>query len=456
MFLKILFLSEELEEHSALESILKEQFSNVKFVGFKSRIQLLKHLAFDNSFRLMIIECKSQEYDPVGVSREIMKLSGTCCFLFVGEREVLSKVIMGKVDLGKWNLNVYEKPFSQTELFESIQNILVENQENDSNSIVKVNPKNYFPIGIKNFYLFSMVPHDAFIELSRDRFIKAISKNEAYPQHIIKKLAARNIKNLLVEKTSHIRFLEESMKGAGMAMFRRDLSPIKIFQIQISSVVIIHQYMKNIGVSKTVITLVEKIIDATKENITLFENFNDLLHVFPFEQKDIAEKSVLVLYVCEMMIKSLKWSSEITRKQLGLASIIHDCFIQHEELINVGCINNARYKKLPVAMREEFQEHPKKAAMLAEQFFGFSNVEFIIEEHHELPNGKGFPTKKKINKISGISCAFIVAINFVNELSTHGISEKNINQTMDYFGKNYNVGFCKQILKTFENCLKSF
>ena len=455
MLLKVLFLSEELGEHPVLGAILKEQFSNVKFAGFKSRIRLLKHLAFDSTFRLMIIECESSEYDPVGVSREVMKFSGQCCFLFVGNRDVLAKTVMGRIDLGQPNYNVYEKPFVKAALHTTIQNILQENQENEVNPIIKVNPKNYFFIGIKNFYLFSEVPYDAFIELSSNRFVKAISKNEPYQQHVIKEFAARNIRNLFVERTNYICFLEESMESAGEVMFRREISPIKVFQVQVSSVILVHQYVNNIGVSKAVVKLVERIIGATKENITSFESFNDLLHMFPFEQKDVAEKSVLVLYICEMMIKSLRWNSEITRKQLGLASIVHDCFIGHDELVNMGKIDGPEYRKLSEELKEEFREHPQKAAMLAEQFLGFSNVEFIVEEHHELPNGKGFPSKKKINKISGVSSAFIMAVNFVNEMAIHGISDKSIEQTMSHFEKNYNLGFCKQIIKTFEGCLKS-
>ena len=456
MFLKILFLSEDVGEHTVLESILKEQFSNVKFIGFRSRIRLLKHLAFDNSFRLMIVECQSSEYDPVDFTKEVMKLVDQSCFLFIGDRSVLERTIVGRLDLSRWNFNIYEKPFSSIRILESIQNILTDNQENETNPIIKVNPKNYFSIGIKNFYLFTSVPYDAFVELSSNKYMKAISKNETYPQHVIKELAARNIRKLFVERSNYIRFLEESMDSAGKLMFQRDISPVKVFQIQVSSTMLVHQYIKNIGVSDAVIKLVEKIIDATSENINSFDNFHDILCMFPFEQRDIAEKSVLVLYICEMLIKSLKWNSEVTRKQLGLASIIHDCFIRHEELTGIGRIGDAEYKKLSVEMKKEFLQHPGKAAALAEQFAGFSNVEFLVEEHHELPDGKGFPDKKKSNKISGVSGAFIVAVNFVHEMAVNGVSQKSINQTMHYFNKNYSVGFFKQILQAFEGSLKSF
>ena len=452
--MNVLFVSEDLKEHLILESIFERKFPNIKFIGFNSRKGVLKHLVIDDSFRLIIIECKSSEYDPVDLSREIIDFVGEGCFLFIGSKNDLEKAVISRVNLRKWNYNICEKPYSQTEVFELIQDLLVENQDEDKNKIVKVNSKNYFSIGIKNFYLFSSVPYDAFTEVSGDRFMKIISKNEPYSQHIIKQFASRNIRKLFIEKTDYICFLEESMESAGNLMFQKDLSPIKIFQIQISSVMLIHQCIRDIGVSKTVVKLTEKIINATTENINSFENFNDLIQMFPFEQKDITEKSALLLYVCEMIIKSLNWNSEITRKQLGLASIIHDCFIRNEELTNISNLDSMEYKQLPVEMREEFRLHPVKAAELADQFLGFSNVEFIIEEHHERPNGKGFPNKKKINRISNISCAFIMAVDFVNEMATRGISQESVEHTMSYLDKNYNIGFGKKLLKAFENCFK--
>ena len=453
MLLKILFLSEDTGEHLLLESMLKKHFFNIKFFGFQNRIGLLKHLAFDSSFRLMIIECRSHEYNPVDVSCEVLKFVGQRNFLFVGQREVLDKSVRDRLDLIKFHYGIYEKPFTQTGIFDAVQNVLSDNEEEVRNPIVKVDRKKYFPIGIKNFYLFSKVPYDAFIELSKDRFVKILSKNDPYSEHTIKKIVARNVRRLFIEKTSYIQFLEESMESAGSLMYQKEISPVKVFEVQISSVMLIHQYVKNIGVSDAVIRLVGKVIDATVKNIESFDHFKDVLQMFPFEQRDVAEKSVLILYVCEMIVKSLQWNSEITHKQLGLAAIVHDCFIESEELFHMGEITSEEYNNLPEEMKKEFLEHPTKAATLASQFVGFSNVEFLVEEHHELPNGKGFPGKKKVNKISGVSCTFIMAVNFVNQLAIHGISRGSMGKVISDLEKKYNIGFCKKIIKTLESCV---
>ena len=452
--MNVLLISEDLKEHTGFESLFKREFPEVELIGFKSRKSVLRHLVTDNSFRLIIIDCQSGEYDPADLCREINDFARESCFLFIGTRVTLEKTVLNRVNLQRWKFNICEKPYSQIKMCKLIGSLLNEKKDDNTKKIVKVNSKNYFSIGIKSFYLFSSVPYDAFIEVSSNRFIKVVSKHEPYSQHTIKELASRNIRKLFIEKTNYICFLEESMESAGNLMFQKELSPVKILQIQISSVMLIHQYIRNVGISKTVIGMVEKVINSTADNINSFESFNDILQMFPFEEKDVVEKSVLVLYTCEMIIKSLKWNSEITRKQLGLASIIHDCFVQGEELYNISDIGNPEYEELPFEMRKKFEEHPLKAAELAEQFSGFSNVEFIIEEHHELPNGQGFPYKKKINKISNISCAFIMAVNFVNQMAIHGMEQESIEHIMNYFDKNYNVGFCRQLLKTFKESLK--
>ena len=452
--LKVLFVSEDLKEHTLLESIFKREFPHVGLLGFKSRKSVLKHLVIDNSFRLIIIECRSHEYDPVDLCREIMDFVSGGCFLFIGTENLLEKTVLNRVNVQRWKFNICKKPYTQMKICKLIENLLTDKEEGETKKIVKVNSKNYFSIGIKNFYLFSVVPYDAFMEVSSDRFVKVISKHELYSQHTIRNLASRNIRKLFIEKTHYICFLEESMESAGNLMFQKDLSPVKILQIQISSVMLVHQYIRNIGVSPIVIKIVEKVINSAADNINSFESFNDILQMFPFEQRDIVERSVLLLYTCEMLIKSQKWNSEITRKQLGLASIIHDCFIRNEELSNISSLDSPEYKQLPDEMKEEFRQHPIRAAELAEQFSGFPNVEFIIEEHHELPDGKGFPYKKKSNKISSISCTFIMGVNFVNHMAIYGINQASIEGIVNHFDKNYNVGFCKQLLKAFEKSIK--
>ena len=451
--MKVLFVSEDAEDHDVVESILKRDFPEVKLVGFKGRRGIFEHLVLDSAFHLMVLECRSDKYNPVELSEDIIKSFGNRRFLFVGDKEILEKTIVSKVDLRKSNFDIYEKPYSQSQFVELLQNILRDVNDGQIDQILKVNSKNLFPMGVKNFYLFSKVPHDAFVELSQNKFIKVISKNESYPQHIIKELVGRNVRELYVEKTSYIRFLEESMESAGMLMFQKECSPVKIFQIQISSLDLIHQYVKNIGVSHTVIDLVDKVIDATEENIGAFESFYDIFYMFPFEERDVVEKSILILYVCEMIVRSLKWNSEIARRQLGLASIIHDCFVEDKVLTNISSLDSEEFKRLPSSMKKKFQEHPIRAASLAEQFGGFSNVEFLIEEHHELPGGTGFPQKKKANRISGVSCAFIMAVNFVNEMAIQGVSQESVESTLLYFEKNYNVGFFKQVLRAFNDCL---
>ena len=115
----------------------------------------------------------------------------------------------------------------------------------------------------------------------------------------------------------------------------------------------------------------------------------------PLNRQKSPRKAILTLYICEMLVRGLGWNSELGRKQLGLASIIHDCFLKSEQAINISSLNSLAYKQASLdSVQEEFKNHPIRSAELTDQFSGFSNVEFIILEHHEHPSGKGFPYGK--------------------------------------------------------------
>ena len=305
-------------------------------------------------------------------------------------------------------------------------------------------PITSLPVRLKNLYLFESIPYNIYLGLTQTKYIQIITENRSYSKSAIKGLADKNIKNLYLERKNYLLFLEESVNKVCALLNQKDLSPIRIIQVQASAVLLIHQHIREAGVAASIVDLAEILIDVTERNFAQFSSFKELLRVFPFEQGDIAEKSILTLYVCEMICQGLGWRSDISRKQLGLAGILHDCLLKEEGMANIENIDSPFFRKLPHSMKEEFKYHPIKTAELVNQFPGFSNVGFIIEDHHELPNGMGFPNKKNSNKLPSISCTFILACKFVNRLAIKGIGRETIKETMEIFQESLNVGGFKK------------
>jgi len=71
--------------------------------------------------------------------------------------------------------------------------------------------------------------------------------------------------------------------------------------------------------------------------------------------------------------------------------------------------------KLSEKERELFLNHPKQMAELISTLGNAPiDADIIILQHHELPDGSGFPNKLMAQKLSPLSSLFIIAEDFVH------------------------------------------
>ncbi len=97
--------------------------------------------------------------------------------------------------------------------------------------------------------------------------------------------------------------------------------------------------------------------------------------------------------------------------KLVFASFLHDLSLTDNQLARLSDVN--KVMSSPVFSDEQkraFQLHPIKAAEYARQFQEIpQDVDTIISQHHELPDGSGFPRKLTHSQISPLSSVFIFA-----------------------------------------------
>lgn len=159
---------------------------------------------------------------------------------------------------------------------------------------------------------------------------------------------------------------------------------------------------------------VSKVLKDVKENKKLSKVLKSL-KVDRKEDNYIDEHINLLINVSSALAIQLEWSTDQTFEKLIYASYLHDITISDRpDLAKFQTrqeIENA--SNLHKADKEAAFNHPEHAGKVIDELANIPpEVDIIVRQHHERPDGSGFPMGVDHNRINALSTLFIVAHDF--------------------------------------------
>lgn len=123
--------------------------------------------------------------------------------------------------------------------------------------------------------------------------------------------------------------------------------------------------------------------------------------------------SILTNYIMSLMIDKFPWKSEQVKEKGALASMMCDM-----TLTKIDFQIMREWQKNGGELPEKLRRHPADIAETLKKNKLLVPIETItiIEQHHELPDGKGFPHGINANRFNQLSAIFIVAQQFTEHL----------------------------------------
>jgi len=121
----------------------------------------------------------------------------------------------------------------------------------------------------------------------------------------------------------------------------------------------------------------------------------------------------LLINVATGIAGKLEWYTDKTLEKFIYAAYLHDMALaSNQEFIKIS--NSEKLKKMKSKLTEmeikQILGHPNMAADMIEEYKEISSdVVSIVRQHHECPDGSGFPGKITYQKITPLSSVFIVA-----------------------------------------------
>ncbi|MBC74725.1 MAG: hypothetical protein CME64_01800 [Halobacteriovoraceae bacterium] len=134
--------------------------------------------------------------------------------------------------------------------------------------------------------------------------------------------------------------------------------------------------------------------------------------------------------------------------KLCVASILMDFTLTEEEMTHINSHLSPELDKFSEEDIESFLQHPLKAAEIAQQFTIFPDVDYLIENHHETPNRKGFPNRPNHSKLTVLSAVFNVSQYIAAEIDGKPIKKDLLLKSMKSISKDYYHGNFRDTLKT--------
>lgn len=167
-----------------------------------------------------------------------------------------------------------------------------------------------------------------------------------------------------------------------------------------------------------IMVLMDKVLDAVMKDVRLGNLVKLIRNQDPRLSYFAREMQLMSLITC-YLAKALEWHSKTTLEKLVYASILHDVTLATKP--HLQCLTNpAQYDAVKDQLSEEdrklYLAHPREAAQIVKSSFKFAppETEVVILQHHELPDGSGFPGKVPAERLAPLTQLFIVTQDFVH------------------------------------------
>lgn len=150
----------------------------------------------------------------------------------------------------------------------------------------------------------------------------------------------------------------------------------------------INEILTKIPISQSSKGIAEGHIQSTIQLLKGLNINKDILKKLQETEEFLGAHVKLALYISLYLLEKLDWASRHNIEKMTKASIIHDLYIQKDE-------TNPK--------------HVFDALNLVNECFDCNDLSKIILQHHEKPNGTGFPKGLSGSNIFSLSAVFIIA-----------------------------------------------
>lgn len=306
-----------------------------------------------------------------------------------------------------------------------------------------ISNSDYHPIKIKALKIYGEgAGLDIFYCMKSGKVLKINHEGDSYTE-VIERYEQRGLSELHLRASDYLAFVNSVRERLSQLMAENRPSstgPNANESLQIRALSSAHDVFKTImsqgnfdDEKKAMLKTITKGTIQFIKKLNIYEEYDR----FKKECEEDFLQALLTSYLTSAMIEQFSWSNDEVKEKVVMAAMLCDLTLTPEDFFHMK--NTLNSKDLP----QKVFNHPVEVALKIEDDSKFVPAETItiIRQHHERPNGKGYPKGLGYKHIANLTAIFIVANYFCeqafnseyNEENKGPITKKVLNQVKEKF-----------------------
>ena len=262
---------------------------------------------------------------------------------------------------------------------------------------------------------------DVFIRLSSVKYVKLFNQGDSFDAKDVEKyLGNKKIEYLYLRNSDAAEFVSKLQADLEKLLQSPQTTPEQAERVARQVQEAVQELGLTLGFTPEVQAIAKQGVDIAVKSIGKSPR---LSKVFEILQKDggnyLSAHSMALAHVSCSLSLALEWPSSTTFQKLTFAAFFHDITLSNQDLARVSSLFELAEKaaKFTDVEIQSFKNHPITVAELIRRFNEVpSDVDTIVIQHHELPDGSGFPRGIMASHIMPLSSVFIVAHDYIDFL----------------------------------------
>ncbi len=435
---KILIIDDEPAILDIIEFIIKTKLDieMVRAPNGNNAIELLKK---DKSIGAIITDFKMNHGNGNKVLEYNLNHENLPTIILSGK----SQEDMGELPYSKESKNLLflNKPIIEEDLIRSVKNLIELNPKyhNPFKNIPFSEENrglNLFKIPIQVLISHLSLPTDLFIKLTDQKFVKLLHKEDPLDIEILIKYRSKGERYLYLEEHEYTSFCKEQLEYLNLTIEKYHQLTQGIDSAA-QTIDFLRIDLMNIGISEAQIKLVEKSVFECIENIKKEKAFSKILGALLKNKGYLISHSVTTIHIALLIAENLDFYSSTLDTKITYAAILHDLLLDDHESMVLN-LDSKRYTDLDMQGQRKVTSHSVNMAKRLETKTNISSdIITMIRDHHELPDGTGFPRKIEGNSIGNLSAVFILALRVADALYHQGYSRDVIQKLSEKMRHKY-------------------
>jgi HD-GYP domain-containing protein (c-di-GMP phosphodiesterase class II) len=288
-----------------------------------------------------------------------------------------------------------------------------------------------------------------YFKLAKDHYVKLMNSGDAFTREDASKYARdREVEAFYLHRDQCSPLLKKQAEAIEKAKLDPAADPNALRELCIETLEVFQELTRKMGFTPETQELAAGVVQLTLKAIGTDPKLEDALkRLKKHTGKYISSHSLMLAEVCCAVAHAAGWDSAGTFVKLALASVLHDLPMKDNGVARLADHHPERVSELSAAKRREVELHPIKAAEYARKLTSVpADVDRILLQHHERPDGSGFPRGLSYTNIDPLSACFIVGHDLLHYFVLHPEMPSTLADFVKTSKNRYSNGNFKKII----------